>query len=568
MNAANCVIDLRTKTKKVVNRVLELLEESSNKPIVNSNGFEDVPIDRKLPIDLVRIGSNNSGSRYGSNVITVPKSSCNPRCVLSRQELPIFKHRQNVLDLVNANQVIIIESSTGSGKSTQIPQFLLEQAAERNEPCRVIVAEPKRICATTLADRVSYERGEKVGGTVGYQIRLEAKVAPTSNLIYVTNGVILRMLMSGRPEEFFNDITALIVDEVHERDCLSDFLLLCIRENLPLNPKLRLVLMSATIKSDIFSQYFGGCPVLKLESNQYAVEERFLEDILKILKFCTPNIDQLNKDFEANPEMFTKPMRPEDVNLDDDTKDTVDEILDKMTYLPHIEREFYHFFYMVQAERVPVDFRHSKTKKTALMFAVEYKLEDEVCKLLNLKADPELKLEIEGKEMTPLEMAEQLDNEDIVRIIKYHLEAKNAPQEPKTKELESSPFDRQLLDLYYDTLAQPGVNRGVFLEDVIDLNLIVSLVRYLHFNTDKANGILIFLPGHDEIVQLANLICNALDTSYNIFILHSQMRTNDQHDVFDTMPEGVRKIIIATNIAESSITVNDVVSFILTIVRP
>ena len=530
---------------------MELLNDS-----IDPNFLENQTSDKNLPIDSVRIGS----ARYESNVITVPKISFNPKCVNSRQELPIFNHRQQLLNLINSNQVVIIESTTGSGKSTQVPQFLLEEAAETNKPCRVIVAEPKRICATTLANRVSWERGENVGATVGYQIRLEAKVSPNSNLIYVTNGVILRMLMSGRPEEFFRDITALIVDEVHERVAFSDFLLLCVREYLPMYPNLRLIVMSATVQSDIFSQYFGGCPVYKIEGRAHQVQESYLEDILKFLKFTNPSIENLFKIYEANPEVFSKREKSNVRNLDDDMKDEVNEILDKMVYSTDIDRDFNHFFYMIQAEQVPVDFRHIKTNKTALMFAVEYQLEDKVDKLLKMKADPDLKLNVDGKEITSFEKAEELKNDVIVKIIKGHLEKKNSPKVATPNEIECSPFDRQILDLYYDTLTQPGVNRGVFLEDIIDLNLIVTLVQHIHFNTNKQNAILVFLPGHDEIIQLANLLCNALDTNYNIFILHSQMHVSDQINVFDTMPEGVRKIIIATNLAESSITVNDVVS--------
>lgn len=534
--------------------MFDILEDSPSGP---NFGFQILQNDKKIPIDMVRIGS---GSQYGKNTITVPPNSFNPQCIRSRTELPIFNHRQKILDLVNSNQVVIIESSTGSGKSTQVPQFILEQATSRNKPCRVIVAEPKRICATTLATRVSFERGEMIGGTVGYQIRLEAKVSPNSNLIYVTNGVILRMLMSGRPEEFFHDITALIIDEVHERDAFSDFLLLCIREYLSLNPNLKLIIMSATVQTEIFSQYFGGCPVLKLEGRAFPVQEHYLEDILKLLKVNNPKIEELNKNFAVNPEMFQNTKKALDENLDDDTKDEVNDILGRMSYSNDLDREFYHFFYMVQAEQVPVDFQHNRNKKTALMFAVEYELEEKVSKLLDLKADPILKLKIDGNEITPLEKAEEMKNEVILGILKNHLEMKNTPNQPKSNEIESSPFDRQLLDLYYDTLIHPGVNRGVFLEDIIDLNLIVNLVQHLHFNTAKENGILIFLPGHDEIFQLANLLCNVLDINYNIFILHSQMNISDQTSVFDTMPEGIRKIIIATNIAESSITVNDVVS--------
>lgn len=555
LNTSNSLISLSSQSMKVLDKILELTNDSPPIDTINSSP-ESVPKDKKLSINLVSIGSV---TRNRNSIISVPPKSWNPMCVKARETLPIFKHRREILNMFNSSQVMIIESTTGSGKSTQIPQYILEQASESESPCRIIVAEPKRICAVTLADRVSFERGEAIGSTVGYQIRLESKVAPTSNLIYVTNGVILRMLMSGRPEEFFQSITTLIVDEVHERDKFSDFLLLCIREYLPLNKKLKVVIMSATVESDAFSKYFGGCPVFKLEGRSHPVREYFLEDVLTLVNFSNPQVVELYKSCGDNPELLKPPVRCSRSvkNLDDDTKDCVNDFLDKMARSAECDMEFSQFLYMVQADGVPVDFVHVKTNRTALTFAVEYGLEVEVKQLLRMKADPTLMFEIDGQEMTALKMAIIKKHTSIATIIENHLLLMNASTPDNV--IETSYFNQQLLDIYYDTLVMPGINRGVFLEDVVDLNLIVHLVRHIHFTTHTCNGILVFLPGHDEIVQLANLVCNALDTNYNIFILHSQMHTSDQTSVFDQMPPGIRKIIIATNIAESSITVNEVV---------
>lgn len=542
--------------------MMELLNDKDVMPQkCPASALEINPQEKKnLSLNLVSIGSAN---RFNSSVsITIPPISYNQICVTTRENLPIHSRRQEILDLINFNQVILIESSTGSGKSTQVPQFILEECSVEKNPCRIIVAEPKRICAIALADRVSFERGEATGSTVGYQIRLESKVSPNSNLIYVTNGVILRMLMSGRPEKFFQSVTHLIIDEVHERDVFSDFLLLCIRDFIHVNPNLKIIIMSATIETNIFKDYFGGCPVFKQIGTSFEIEVNYMEDILKLLNFNNTNVDELLRHYEACPEMFdlTRIVVKDEKNLDDDTKDKVNELLEDMSTSIEADLHFLSFFYMVQAEQVPVDFRHLKTNKTALYIAVEKEMEKSVEKLLNLMADPTLTVEVDGKAKTSLDLAVEKNNTKIATLLVHHMEIVSGTRVASTSDtVQSTPFDRALLDIYYDTLVQPGNRRGVFLEDTIDLNMIKDLVRHLHFNTDKSFGILIFLPGHDEIVQLANLVYNALDTNYEMFLLHSQMMPNGHNSVFDKMPEGIRKIIISTNIAESSITVNDVV---------
>lgn len=458
--------------------------------------------------------------------------------------------------MIETNQIVVIQSTTGSGKSTQIPQYILEDSTEKKRPCRIIVAEPRRICATNLAARVSSERGDVIGSTVGYQVRLESKIAPTSNLVFMTHGVILRMLMTGQPENFFKSITALIIDEVHERNLYSDFLLLCVRQYIHLNSNLRVIIMSATIQSEVFSDYFSGCPVLQLEGQSFHVEENYLEDILKIVKFSNYKINSLKETFGKDPQSIEKPKSQERIDdFKQETRDFMNETLEKISQSANCSLDFHRIFYLISAEKAPVNFRHDRTNKTALMFAVQYQMESHVLKLLHLKADPTMTVLENDLEISAIDIAKQTQNEKVLGMLTRSMQLLNGPISSSKEEetVESSAFDRELLDLYYDTLVQPGVHRGVFLEDVVDLKLIARLVSHLHFKPDTG-GILVFLPGHDDIIQLANLLYNALDMNYEIFILHSQLQTMDQAKVFETLPEGIRKIVLATNIAESSIT--------------
>lgn len=92
-----------------------------------------------------------------------------------RMSLPIWSSREDIIRAIDNNAIILISGETGSGKTTQVPQFILEHHATQRKPCRIIAAEPRRLAAFSVAERVSYERGEELGGTVGYQIRLEKK---------------------------------------------------------------------------------------------------------------------------------------------------------------------------------------------------------------------------------------------------------------------------------------------------------------------------------------------------------------------------------------------------------
>lgn len=143
--------------------------------------------------------------------MTIPPPYDGSESIQQRMNLPIYQYRSEILNEIANNQIVLIQSSTGSGKSTQIPQYIMEDATIFNKACRIICAQPRRLSAVSVAERVAFERNEEIGKTVGYQIRLESKVSPNSNLIYCTNGVLLRCLMSGDPAEFFNKATHVVI---------------------------------------------------------------------------------------------------------------------------------------------------------------------------------------------------------------------------------------------------------------------------------------------------------------------------------------------------------------------
>ncbi|KAJ8919592.1 hypothetical protein NQ315_002214 [Exocentrus adspersus] len=199
-----------------------------------------------------------------------------------RKNLPAWHLKKEILNTINQAQVVVISGETGCGKSTQVPQFVLDDwisnYASDNRHIEIVCTQPRRISAIGVAERVSEERVDVIGNTVGYQIRLESKVSASTRLTFCTTGILLRRL-EGEPT--LPNVTHIVVDEVHERSEEIDFLLLILKELAKLRPELKIILMSATLNASIFAQYFGDIPVVNIPGRTFPVKPYFLEDILE-----------------------------------------------------------------------------------------------------------------------------------------------------------------------------------------------------------------------------------------------------------------------------------------------
>jgi len=353
-----------------------------------------------------------------------------------RKKLPSYKKRKEILDLVSSNQVLVISGETGCGKTTQVAQFILDDCIRNNDgsTCHIICTQPRRISAISVAERVAAERNERIGNSAGFQIRLESKMPRAKgSILYCTTGILLRRLVS---DPFASCASHLILDEIHERDIMSDFLMVIIKDLLPKRPDLKVILMSATLNAEMFSNYYNGCPMLHIPGYTFAVREIYLEEIIENTGY-RGNVKQ-NKPFAGR--MF-----------------------------------------------------HGEKKR--------------------------LKLEEEGR---------------------FHQ--------------------------YLDTLENKySYNTRVSLSDIdfetIDYNIVMTVINEIC--TKLGDGaILIFMPGWEQISKLHDLLTKNPVYGSNKFIvipLHSMMPTTNQREVFERPPVGTRKIIIATSIAETSITIDDIV---------
>ncbi|KAJ6736074.1 DEXH-BOX ATP-DEPENDENT RNA HELICASE DEXH2 [Salix viminalis] len=458
--------------------------------------------------------------------------------VEGRSKLPIASFMDVITSTIESHQVVLISGETGCGKTTQVPQFLLDHNWGKGEACKIVCTQPRRISAISVAERISYERGESVGDSVGYKIRLESKGGKHSSIVFCTNGVLLRMLVSkgisgsqneakAAAKENISDLTHIIVDEIHERDRFSDFMLAIIRDILPSHSHLRLILMSATLDAERFSQYFGGCPIIRVPGFTYPVKAFHLDDVLSILN----SRDDNHLDF-AMPNV-----RDEGHELTEEDKAALDEAIN----LAWSNDEFDSLLDLVSSEGTPkvYNYQHSTSGLTPLMvFAGKGRVGD-VCMLLSLGANCNLQ---EKCGLTALKWAERENQEEAAEVIRKH--AQNA--------LADSSEQQQLLDKYMATINP----------EFVDVVLIEKLLKKICVDS-KDGAILVFLPGWDDINKTRErLLVNPFfkdGSKFIIISLHSMVPSMEQKKVFKRPPQGCRKIILSTNISESAITIDDVV---------
>jgi ATP-dependent helicase HrpA len=183
--------------------------------------------------------------------------------------LPVIAHRHEIIELLGKHQVIIVEGDTGSGKTTQIPKFCLEQALDDT---RLIgCTQPRRIAAITVAARVGEELGRH-GDMVGYKIRFHDETSRSTRIKFMTDGVLLAETKSDPQLRRYRTV---IIDEAHERSLNIDFLLGYLKRLLPSRPDLRVIVTSATIDTAAFSRHFGDAPVVRIAGRTYPVTIRY-----------------------------------------------------------------------------------------------------------------------------------------------------------------------------------------------------------------------------------------------------------------------------------------------------
>lgn len=212
----------------------------------------------------------------------------------ARARLPVSAHSDDILKALDDNDVVVCRAATGSGKTTQLPQIILDAYIQegRGAECNVICTQPRRLAAISVAERVAYERGQSIGDQVGYAVRFEKRPpALNGSMTFCTVGTFLNWVglqHAGSRIPSVDLATHIIIDEVHERDLDTDLLLYVIKQllaNRKDKPLPKIILLSATIDPTIFQQYFEPVchkpvPLIDIPGRQFPVSRHYLEDLL------------------------------------------------------------------------------------------------------------------------------------------------------------------------------------------------------------------------------------------------------------------------------------------------
>uniref|UniRef100_A0A673L0B5 RNA helicase n=1 Tax=Sinocyclocheilus rhinocerous TaxID=307959 RepID=A0A673L0B5_9TELE len=535
--------------------------------------------------------SRTSG-RLSHGISQVPQKRGPSELDCFRRALPVFERQEEIIQTIRENQVVLVLGETGSGKTTQIPQFLLDDCCRSGIPCRIFCTQPRRLATIAVAERVAAERGEKIGQTIGYQIRLESRVSPKTLLTFCTSGVLLRTLMSG--DEALSTVTHVIV--VSSRDGLTDFLLTKMKELVQKTPSLKLILSSATLDVNLFVRYFGACPVIHIKGCPYEVKQLFLEDILRTTGYTNKDMMKYKKEAQKEERQQTSLTEWCDARLDvlqpeaprekthtcvlqendllDDGGDSVFSQMsekDVATLEPWLLREmdacisniflnqdadaFVQLFNLILNENISVDYRHSETSATPLMVSSGRGFLSQMEQLLSMGANANIKasngclciyihLNTHRYVCKIFSFSVFTFTVSLFSIfVVWCVEAGQLDESSlvQTAASELNPEDQELLKAYHHS----------FDDEKVDLDLILHLLSSICQSSDEENG--------SKNLKMSSLVNKLCITRFQVFILHSSMQTSDQKKVLKNTPKGVRKIILSTNIAETSITVNDVV---------
>ena len=190
-----------------------------------------------------------------------------------QKSLPIWQIHSDIVGGLKTGNRLVLVAPTGSGKTTQVPQMLLDAGVAGQK--RIVVLQPRRVAARTVAARVAWERNGKLGEEVGYQIRFDDQTSLGTRICFVTEGILLRWLQDNRA---LPEVGIILFDEFHERNLLSDVALALIKQiQQKERPDLKIAVMSATLEAEPIAGYLGDCPILISEGQSYPVQVAYLD---------------------------------------------------------------------------------------------------------------------------------------------------------------------------------------------------------------------------------------------------------------------------------------------------
>ncbi|GCE97727.1 DEAH-box RNA-dependent ATPase prp2 [Zygosaccharomyces mellis] len=237
----------------------------------------------------------------------------------TRKVLPVYGYRKELLEAIKEHQTLIIVGETGSGKTTQLPQYLVEDGYTQGGKFRIAVTQPRRVAATAVAARVADEMDVVLGKEVGYSIRFEDKtMADRTILKYMTDGMLLREFLVD-PE--LQKYSCIMIDEAHERTLATDILLGLLKDILPHRKDLKLLISSATMNATKFSRFFNNCPIFNVPGRRFPVDIHYT---------VQPEANYLHAVISTVFQIHTKEPVPGDILVFLTGQDEIENIAEKM----------------------------------------------------------------------------------------------------------------------------------------------------------------------------------------------------------------------------------------------
>lgn len=198
----------------------------------------------------------------------------------TNKNLPITAYKEKIMDAIRNNQVTVIAGETGCGKTTQVPQFLYKECLEKNdESFNMIITQPRRIAAVSIAKRLSQEMNVRCGEEVGYHVGMSPVFTTgLTKILIMTTGIFLQRIIH---EKNLDEFTHIILDEVHERDIDIDFVLIMVKHIIKRNSHIKLILMSATICTALFANYFSPVNIASIDDVDFYKDTLSIKQSMK-----------------------------------------------------------------------------------------------------------------------------------------------------------------------------------------------------------------------------------------------------------------------------------------------
>jgi len=184
--------------------------------------------------------------------------------IMNYIELPVYKNQKKILTMLENNQALVVESPTGSGKTTQLPVILYEAGYAKSGI--IGVTQPRRIAAVSVSEFIARQTNTVIPGLIGYKMRFADKTNHETKIKIMTDGMLLQEM---KLDPWLSKYSVLIVDEAHERSLTIDFILGLLKRVLESRRDFKVIISSATINAEIFSEYFNNCPIVKIEAQRF-----------------------------------------------------------------------------------------------------------------------------------------------------------------------------------------------------------------------------------------------------------------------------------------------------------